>query len=120
MSALEHIVRVSRHAASIGDTGPLSTGSLAAAIVLNRADWLADMGYTMTEASRASAVIGSRNLRQPASPSKKMPVAQIVADGIAKARVRPEPGWRPRSRRRSTMTRSWSRMGRRLGIATST
>jgi hypothetical protein len=47
---LSHILRVSRYAKTNG-YGELSTGEqLAAALVLNRADWLAEMGYTMPEA----------------------------------------------------------------------
>ncbi|MCF3643339.1 hypothetical protein LXM94_25635 [Rhizobium sp. TRM95111] len=47
---LDHIVSKSRDAKR-GGFGVLSTGEkLAAALVLNRADWLADMNYTMAEA----------------------------------------------------------------------
>jgi hypothetical protein len=47
---LNHILRVARYAKANG-YGVLSTGEqLAAALVLNRADWLAEMGYTMPEA----------------------------------------------------------------------
>lgn len=47
---LNHILRVARYAKTNG-YGVLSTGEqLAAALVLNRADWLAEMGYTMPEA----------------------------------------------------------------------
>lgn len=50
MSDLEHIVMKSRDAAA-GGRGVLSTGeALAAALVLNRPDWLAEMGYTIAEA----------------------------------------------------------------------
>lgn len=50
MSDLEHILMKSRDAAA-GGRGVLSTGeALAAALVLNRADWLAEMGYTIAEA----------------------------------------------------------------------
>lgn len=49
-SELDHILRVTRYAQANG-YGVLSTGEqLAAALVLNRADWLAEMGYTMAEA----------------------------------------------------------------------
>lgn len=47
---LQQIVIKSRDAKR-GGFGVLSTGEkLAAALVLNRADWLADMNYTMAEA----------------------------------------------------------------------
>ena len=47
---LEQILAKSRDAAR-GGFGVLSTGELlAAALVLNRADWLASMDYTMAEA----------------------------------------------------------------------
>lgn len=48
---LNDVVRVSRYAKKNGGTGPLSTGeSLTAALVLNRADWLKEMDYTIAEA----------------------------------------------------------------------
>ncbi|WP_096807590.1 hypothetical protein, partial [Xanthomonas citri] len=38
-------------AARLGEPGPLSTGeALTAALVLNRHDWLAEMGYTIAQA----------------------------------------------------------------------
>lgn len=47
----DDVLSVSRWAAKIGGPGPLSTGeALTAALVLNRADWLKDMGYTIAEA----------------------------------------------------------------------
>ncbi|WP_369930418.1 hypothetical protein [Xanthomonas sp. NCPPB 2632] len=47
---LEQIVGKSRDARN-GGFDALSTGEkLVTALVLNRADWLADMGYTMAEA----------------------------------------------------------------------
>lgn len=50
MSELDHIVAKSRHAAA-GGFGVLSIGEkLAAALVLNRPDWLARMNYTLAEA----------------------------------------------------------------------
>ncbi len=50
MSELDHIIAKSRHAAA-GGFGVLSTGEkLAAALVLNRPDWLARMNYTLAEA----------------------------------------------------------------------
>ena len=50
MSELDHIIRKARDAKR-GGFGVLSTGEkLAAALVLNRADWLASMDYTMAEA----------------------------------------------------------------------
>jgi hypothetical protein len=48
--ALQHI-SAAVSAAAAGHFGSLSTGEkLAAALVLNRSDWLADMGYSITEA----------------------------------------------------------------------
>ena len=50
MSELDHIIRKSRHARD-GGFGVLSTGEkLAAALVLNRPDWLTSMDYTLAEA----------------------------------------------------------------------
>ena len=50
MSELDHIIRKARYALH-GGFSVLSTGEkLAAALVLNRADWLASMDYTMAEA----------------------------------------------------------------------
>ena len=50
MSELDHIISKARDAKR-GGFGVLSTGErLAAALVLNRADWLASMDYTMAEA----------------------------------------------------------------------
>lgn len=49
---LDQIVAKSRDAAK-GGFGALSTGEkLAAAIALNRPDWLQEMGYTITEAMK--------------------------------------------------------------------
>ncbi|MGQ5246745.1 hypothetical protein ACULL3_00860 [Xanthomonas arboricola pv. corylina] len=48
---LQRTIEVARAAARIGGPGPLSTGeALTAALVLNRADWLAEMDYTIAEA----------------------------------------------------------------------
>lgn len=48
---LEQIVMKTRQAIADGGTGVLSTGeALAAALVLNRSDWLASIGYTIPEA----------------------------------------------------------------------
>ena len=48
---LQRTVEVARSAAHMGNPGPLSTGeALTAALVLNRADWLADMDYTIAQA----------------------------------------------------------------------
>lgn len=50
MSGLDHLVSKTLEAAA-GHTGALSTGeALAAALVLNRSDWLAKMGYTIPQA----------------------------------------------------------------------
>ncbi|MFC0155089.1 hypothetical protein ACFFJ4_16140 [Xanthomonas dyei] len=48
---LQRTIEVARAAARMGGPGPLSTGeALTAALVLNRADWLAKMDYTIAEA----------------------------------------------------------------------
>ena len=48
---LQRTIEVARAAARMGGPGPLSTGeALTAALVLNRHDWLADMGYTVAQA----------------------------------------------------------------------
>lgn len=50
MSDLDHLVMKTRDAQAVG-YGALSTGeALAAALVLNRSDWLSEMGYTIPEA----------------------------------------------------------------------
>ncbi|NIJ79657.1 hypothetical protein [Xanthomonas cannabis] len=48
---LQRMIEVARAAARMKGPGPLSTGeALTAALVLNRADWLAEMDYTIAEA----------------------------------------------------------------------
>ncbi|MCC4607289.1 hypothetical protein LL967_05265 [Xanthomonas campestris pv. zinniae] len=48
---LQRTIEVARAAARLGEPGPLSTGeTLTAALVLNRHDWLAEMGYTIAQA----------------------------------------------------------------------
>ncbi|MFL0336861.1 hypothetical protein [Stenotrophomonas maltophilia] len=48
---LDRVIQVALQAKRMGDTGPLSTGeALTAALVLNRCDWLAEMGYTIAQA----------------------------------------------------------------------
>ncbi|MCL1523201.1 hypothetical protein [Xanthomonas nasturtii] len=48
---LQRTIEVARAAARMGEPGPLSTGeALTAALVLNRADWLAEMDYTIAQA----------------------------------------------------------------------
>ena len=50
MSEFDHLVMKAREAMA-GNINVLSTGeALAAALVLNRFDWLSEMGYTITEA----------------------------------------------------------------------
>jgi hypothetical protein len=50
MSDLDHLVMKARDAQAVG-YGALSTGeALAAALVLNRSDWLKELGYTIPEA----------------------------------------------------------------------
>ncbi|MCT2581154.1 MAG: hypothetical protein E5X23_08320 [Mesorhizobium sp.] len=52
--ALQHIIAKARDAKH-GGFGVLSTGEkLAAALVLNRPDWLAEMNYTLAEARHRS------------------------------------------------------------------
>lgn len=90
---LEQIVRGCRVAAAHGDPGVLSTGEkLAAAIVLNRADWLASLGYTMTEALTR---LGPEWVALLGAAARVLEdderIERLVAEGIAKARVRPTP-----------------------------
>ncbi|MBV6843578.1 hypothetical protein [Xanthomonas euvesicatoria] len=48
---LQRTIEIARAAAQLGEPGPLSTGeALTAALVLNRHDWLAEMGYTIAHA----------------------------------------------------------------------
>ncbi|MGV7167432.1 hypothetical protein ACDI35_02625 [Xanthomonas axonopodis pv. cajani] len=48
---LQRTIEIARAAARLGAPGPLSTGeALTAALVLNRHDWLAEMGYTIAQA----------------------------------------------------------------------
>lgn len=48
---IDHLMRAVRHAAAVNGAGALSSGeAVTAALVLNRADWLADMGYTIAQA----------------------------------------------------------------------
>ncbi|KGT55746.1 hypothetical protein NY96_10170 [Xanthomonas citri pv. fuscans] len=48
---LQRTIEIARTAARMGGPGPLSTGeALTAALVLNRHDWLAEMGYTIAQA----------------------------------------------------------------------
>lgn len=48
---LDRVIQVALAAKRMGDTGPLSTGeSLTAALVLNRHDWLTEMGYSIAQA----------------------------------------------------------------------
>lgn len=93
MQSLAHIINVSRMAAERNNVGVLSTGeALAAAVVLNRADWLAEMGYTITE---ALARIGDDWVAQLNAASQALSedaqMARVVAEGVAKAKVRPAP-----------------------------
>ncbi|ATS38027.1 MULTISPECIES: hypothetical protein [Xanthomonas] len=47
---LQRTIEIARAAAHLGEPGPLSTGeALTAALVLNRHDWLAEMGYTIAQ-----------------------------------------------------------------------
>lgn len=48
---LDHLMRAVRHAAAANGPGALSSGeAIAAALVLNRPDWLAGLGYTIPQA----------------------------------------------------------------------
>ena len=48
---LQRTIEIARAAARLGEPGSLSMGeALTAALVLNRHDWLADMGYTVAQA----------------------------------------------------------------------
>ncbi|PPT85960.1 hypothetical protein XarzCFBP7410_01700 [Xanthomonas arboricola pv. zantedeschiae] len=48
---LQRTIEVARAAARLGEPGPLYTEeALTAALVLNRHDWLAEMGYTIAQA----------------------------------------------------------------------
>ena len=48
---LQRTIEVARAAERMEGPGPLSTGeALTAALVLNRADWLAEMDYTIAQA----------------------------------------------------------------------
>ncbi|MFB9038214.1 hypothetical protein ACULMH_02655 [Xanthomonas arboricola pv. corylina] len=48
---LQLTIETARASARLGEPGPLSTGeALTAALVLNRHDWLAEMGYTIAQA----------------------------------------------------------------------
>lgn len=51
MSRVNELTMKARYALENGSTGCMSTGeALAVALVLNRSDWLADMGYTIAQA----------------------------------------------------------------------
>lgn len=51
MNHIEHLTMKVQDAIAAGTTGGMSTGeALAVAMVLNRSDWLADMGYTIADA----------------------------------------------------------------------
>ncbi len=94
---LHRIVEVARAARRMGETGYLSTGeALTAALVLNRADWLARMGYTMAEAIDRVDRDTLPLLRD---------AERIVLDGQDPV-VAPRCG--RRRRRRTTMTRTCS------------
>lgn len=101
-STLEHVVSVCRSAALMGELGPLSTGErLASALVLNRADWLAEVGYTIVEALER---IG-RDWRECLTAARKVLAADAAAaaavkDALAKAAVRPQSTQAPPSTER--------------------
>lgn len=88
---LRHIVSVCRSAAARGGVGVLSTGEmLAAALVLNRADWLAEVGYTIVEALERVGpdwVVRLGAARRIMEDDER--AAAIVAEGIEQAKVRP-------------------------------
>lgn len=80
---LQQIIERSR-AAENGDYGVLSSGEkLAAALVLNRADWLADAGYTLADAIDR---LNPAWLAQiPAAAQQLAAEREAVAAGLAKA-----------------------------------
>lgn len=84
MSILEQIIDKARSAAA-GEYGVLSTGEkLAAALVLNRPDWLESEGYTIAEALDR---LGPSWVAQlPAAAKQLAREAEAVAEGLAKAR----------------------------------
>ncbi|WP_025982208.1 hypothetical protein [Xanthomonas phaseoli] len=48
---LQRTIEIARAAVRMGGPSPLSTGeALTAALMLNRADWLAEMDYTIAQA----------------------------------------------------------------------
>lgn len=95
MNDLEYLVMKARDAQA-GGIGVLSTGeALASALVLNRADWLAEMGYTLAQAidrveaewlvliPRAARMIAEANqalARAEALAREDAALATLVAD----------------------------------------
>jgi hypothetical protein len=71
---LAHIVRVTLEAKRMGSLGPHSTGEkLASALVLNRADWLTSMDYTIAEAIDRIGMEWASRLRQAERVVSDMP-----------------------------------------------
>lgn len=76
---LQQIITKAR-AAKNGGFGVLSTGEkLAAALVLNRADWLASMNYTMAEAIER---VGPSWLERVPEAAKLLAYEAELADGL--------------------------------------
>lgn len=69
MTDLEQIVSKSRHAAARGIGEISHSEAIAAALVLNRPDWLASMGYTFAEAMER---LGTRWLALIPEASKQL------------------------------------------------
>ncbi|QRD62619.1 hypothetical protein H8Z72_22905 (plasmid) [Xanthomonas citri pv. citri] len=68
-------------AAAAGDLGVLSTGErIAAALVLNRPDWLTDMNYTMAEAIER---VGASWLAQIPEAARRLADEAADAEGAA-------------------------------------
>lgn len=93
MSGFEHLVTKTQEAAA-GHIGSLSTGeALAAALVLNRADWLKKMGYTIPEAldrigpewvsmlSRAAASI--RKTQEAINEASRSSAEEAILDNLS-------------------------------------
>lgn len=95
---LEQIIRKSREALRAGSPSVLSTGeAVAAALVLNRPDWLAQMGYTLAEAIDRVGVDWARLI--PAAAS------QVQADTEKEAYVEAE------RLRQEKLSKIWAQRG---------
>ncbi len=88
---IQHLVEVCIAAAHRGDVGPLSMGeALAAALVLNRPDWLAERGYTILQAMERIGPEWRDGLQAAErAVSEDGRATAIVQDGLARAAARP-------------------------------